>query len=533
MGIFRKVGEQVTDLTRYIFPARLGSAIRSWMPRAFTFSFWTDRRPTSSEVNYKLTRELYRNEGEHNLGSGFAKPIVDLQVGFIGIPVAATEDETMNDFLNECLGSFWVEEIQQMLRDSIRDSKTIVRIQRPDILDPLMTIDEAEHCTLEIIPPELVDIERDIRNKRIITRAVIRHTFLFVKDEGDPASGQDPTTEEHDVIEIIDQKTYRFFDQTDNKWLTNMQSNNPDGFVPLLEIYNEWDSALQSGQSDFESVLPFMTAFHDVLRQGLTAHKYHSTPKVVMKLGDVAPFIKNNFPEAVDPQTGEIMPHAEISWRGREILFLQQNDDMTFLEAKSVLGDTNTLLEFLIDCICIASQTPEWAFMRVKSGTANSDRNAQTVPFLKKIERKRRAFQKPIQELLKMVLVMSNQIPVRAKLSWEMVRVDDLVVYAQAFQQMVMGLEVAVDRGEISNETYMKMIKEFLPAMKSISQETKDIEADKKKAADEAAKAQAALPPAPLITPSLGPNPRHPIGAHIALPPPPNQPKTAKPAAGG
>jgi hypothetical protein len=525
MNIFRKVGEQVTDLTRYIFPARLGNTLRSWLPRSFTFSFWTDKRPTSSEVNYKLTRELYRNDGDLNLGAGFAKPMIDLQVGFIGIPVASTEDETMNDFLNDCLSNFWVDEIQQMLRDSIRDSKTVVRVQRPDILDPLMTLDEAEHCALEIVPPELVDIERDMRNKRVIERAVIRHIFTVVKDEGNPATGTDPTTEEHDVLEIIDQNSFRYYDQTDNKWLTSMQAPNRWGFVPLLEVYNEWDSALQSGQSDFEAVLPFMQAFNDVLKQGLTAHKYHSTPKVVMKLGDVAPFIKNNFPEAVDPTTGEIMPHAEISWRGREILFLQQQDEMAFLEAKSVLGDTNTLLEFLIDCICVASQTPEWAFLRVSSGTANSDRNAQTVPFLKKVERKRRAFQRPIQELLKMVLVMSNQIPTRAKLSWEMVRVDDLVVYAQAFQQLVMGLEVAVDRGQISEETYKRMLKEFLPAMKSIEQEQKDIEADKKKAADEAAKAQAALPQ-PLVSPSLSPNPRHPISAHLSpqlQPVPPGQ----------
>jgi hypothetical protein len=217
-----------------------------------------------------------------------------------------------------------------------------------------------------------------------------------------------------------------------------------------------------------------MRAFSEVLGQGLQAHKYHSTPKVVMSLSDVAPFIKNNFPEAVNPETGEIMPYAEISWRGREILFLQTGDSMEFLEATSVLGDTTILLEFLIDCICIASQTPEWAFMRVSSGTANSDRNAQTVPFLKKIDRKRRDFTKPFQELLKMVMVANGFIPVRAELSWEIVRPDDLVVMTQAFQQLVMGLEVAVARGEISDETYRRMIKQFLPAMKTTQQEEKD-----------------------------------------------------------
>jgi len=479
--MMRWVSEQISDLTRSLtFPIRWGaSSLRSFGQR-FSFSFWSDRRPIRSTVNYSLTRQLYRNDGDICLGSGFAKPIVDLQVGFIGIPVVSTENEDTNDFLNECITDHWADEIQQMFRDAMRDSKTVVRVRRPDILDPLMTLDEAEHCALEIVPPELVQIERNPRNKSIIERAVIRHTMLFVKDKGNPSTGQDPTVEEHDVLEILTRENFRFWDQTDDVWLDDLTAANRYGFVPLLEVYNEWDSSLGSGQSDYETVLPFMEAFHDVLKQGLQAHKYHSTPKVVMKLRDVAPFIKNNFPEAVDPNTGEIMPHAEISWRGREILFLQEGEEMMFLEARSVLGDTNALLEFLIDCICIASQTPEWAFMRVSGGTANSDRNAQTVPFLKKVERKRKGFQKPIQELLKMVLVMSNLIPVRARLSWEVARADDLVVYMQSFQQLVMGLEVAVERGEISDETYRRMIKPFLPAMKAIKQEAKDAEKNMK-----------------------------------------------------
>ena len=237
----------------------------------------------------------------------------------------------MNDFLNECLNNFWIDEIQQLLRDSLRDSKIVVRLQRPDILDPLMTINEAEHGALELIPPESCDIERNARNKRIIERAVVRHKLLIVKDPGNPAQGRDPITEEHDILEIITRDDYRFFDQTEQEWISELSAVNPWGFVPLLEVYNEWDASLNGGQSDLETPLPFMRAFNDVLNQGLQAHRYHSTPKVVMKLNDVAPFIKNNFPEAVDQETGQILPHAEISWRGREILFLQQGDEMAFL----------------------------------------------------------------------------------------------------------------------------------------------------------------------------------------------------------
>jgi len=474
--ILHSVGEQIGDVTRSLFPLRWGSSsIRTW-GRLFGIRFWPTTQPfaLNTTVNYDYTRQLYRNEGENCLGTGFAKPIIDLQVGFMGLPIANTENESTNDFLNECLNNFWIDQIQQMFRDSLRDSKVIVRLQRPDILDPLMTLDEAEHGALELIAPETCDVERNLRNKRIIERAVIRHKMLFVTNPGSVTQGVDPTTEEHDVLEIIDRQRYSFFDQTTDSWLDDMAAPNRWGFVPLLEVFNEWDASLQGGQSDLETPLPFMKAINDVLSQGLQAHKYHSTPKVVLKLQDVAPFIKNNFPEAVDQDTGAILPHSEISWRGREILFLQVGDEMAFLEARSVLGDTTSLLEFLIDCVCVASQTPEWAFMRVTGGTANSDRNAQTVPFLKKIERKRRMFTSAVQDLLKMIMAANELIPVRAKLSWEIVRPDDLVVETQAFQQLVMGLEVAVARGEISDETYRRMIKQFLPAMKSTQQEALD-----------------------------------------------------------
>lgn len=443
--------------------------------RAVGLRFWPQSHPAAegTVVNYDFCRQLYRNSGDQAFGGGFAKPIVDLQVGFIGLPFASTEDEAIDDFLNECLQNHWADEIQQMLRDSIRDSKTIVRLRKPDIFDPLMTLEEAQHCTIEIIPPDRVDIERSLRNKNVIERAVILHRMTFVIDDGDVANGLQPQVEEHDVLEIITREDYTFFDKTTNEWLDNLRAPNRWGFVPCVEVFNEWDAALQGGQSDFETVIPFIKAFHDLLVQGLQAHKYHSTPKVVMTLNDVAPFVKNNFPEAL-ADDGTIKPNAEISWRGREILFIQQEDKIEFLEADSVLGDTKTLAEFLIDCICIASQTPEWAFMRVDSGSANSDRNAQTVPFIKKVDRKRRNFQHPIQQLLKMVLVVTGEIPIKAKLTWEVVRVDDQMIEMQAFQQLVMGLEVAAQRGEISDATYRKMMRQFIPVMKRSDQEAKD-----------------------------------------------------------
>jgi len=489
------IGEMVMwtlDASRSIImaPWSTMNAIRSGI-RTFGMKFWPQGISASDlpTVNYNVTRSLYRNDGEMQFGSAFCKPIVDLQVGFMGIPMASTDNESLDDELNACLSVHWPDVLQQAFRDAMRDSKTVVKISRPDINDPLMTADEADHCQIEVVAPEKVQIEYNVANKNVIDRAMIAHEILFVTDKGNIAKGEDPEARQHDVIEIITPESYSFYDKTDEKFLDNLGRRNKYGFVPLVELFNEWDAALQDGQSEFETVRPFISAFHDLMVQGLSAHKYHSTPKVKFKLNDVSNFLRNNFPDVFDETTGRIKTGAEVNWQGREIAFFAPDEDAAFIEAKSVLGDTKTLAEFLIDCICIASQTPEWAFMRVDSGSANSDRNAQTVPFVKKIDRKRVMFAKPIQRLLKMAQVMQGRIPVLPTITWEMIRADDEVVFWQGFQQLVMGLEVAHQAGEISDETYMKMLRQFLPQMKSSGLERRQADKDKAKRIEEAQKA--------------------------------------------
>src|SRR5262245_39808430 len=250
--------------------------------RIWGTKFWVDKHPTTegTTANYPYLRSLYNNSGENGYGGGFAKPIIDLEVAFMGIPVASTDDDSLNDFLNDCLHKYWTSEVQQMFRDAMRDSKTIVRLRRPDVLDPLMTLDEADHGVIEVIVPERVEIIRNPSNKRIIDQCNIAHRMLFVTEDADPKNGQEAQTEEHEVLEVITRAEYRFYDQTEKKELTNLAAENRWNFVPILEVDNEWDSAYQGGRSDLETVIPFIDAFHDVVAQTLQAHRYHSTPKV-------------------------------------------------------------------------------------------------------------------------------------------------------------------------------------------------------------------------------------------------------------
>lgn len=422
-------------------------------------------------VDYDSARQLYRNDGDANLGSGFCRPIIDLAVEYIGLPSASVENEVIDDELNTCLHTYWADKIQQLLRDAMRDSKTIVRIRQPSGDDPLMTAIEREHCQLEIIVPERVRLIRDPQNKNIVNEAIVNHRIVMVDDPGDPFSGIEPSESEHEIIETITPDDFTYFDRTADVILTEWSRPNTWGFVPLVEVWNEFDAALNGGQSDLEGVYPFVRAFHDAFAQTLQAHKYHSTPKIKFKLNEVGQFLKNNFPDAFDPATGRLKAQSEISWTGKEMVFLEADEDMGFVEAKSVLGDSIHLLNFIFQCICVASETPHWAFMKIDAGDANQAQNAQTVPFTKKIERKRRGFADPIQQLLKMYLVIIGLVPVRPSITWDTIQPQDQVQSATAMQQIIMGLEVAAQRGIISDTTYREMLRNFIPMMKNPTEE--------------------------------------------------------------
>ena len=473
MGWWQRVSEQ-------IWPA--------WGPLGFTglrsrfkveggTFFGVGPRYENTVITYDTARGLYSNiRADTNLGAFFCKPIVDLQVDFIGHPTASTDQENLDDFLNACLHDHWADALHQVLRNAIRDSKTIVRIQQDEIGgNPLLTSEEAEHCRLEVVDPERVTIIREETNNQRITEAIIKHDIEMLEEPPDFINGQMPKYKKHEILEIITVDKFRYYDTTDRVELTEWNQDNIWGFIPLVEVWNEYDSTLKGGQSDLEQVWPLIHAFHDVICQGLQAHKYHSVPKVKLKLQDVQPFLKNNFPQVLD-ENGKVNANATVTWKGKEIIFLQAEEDAEFLEARSVLGDTKQLADFLVDLICIASGTPRWAFMDVEAGSANQANNAQTLPWAKKILRKRKMFQESIQELLKMVMVITNETPVAPKLTWEIIRVEDQVAHNQALQMLVMGLEVAAQRKIISDATYREMVRQFIPNMKNPTQEEKDAE---------------------------------------------------------
>jgi hypothetical protein len=457
----RRIGEQVTSLLR---------AVGAW-----GHNFWSNKSVVNQVVDHELARELYRNSNsQYNLAAGFCRRIIDGTVEFMGMPRCSSDDEDLDDWLNESIQEWWTDEIQQIIRNATRDSKTVVRIAPFDWLDdPLISAEDSDRIRFEVIEPERVRVYYNPFNSEIADQAVITHMIPFLEDDLEDRVQTDPFNEPtetiHEVIEIIDRDRIRYYDKREGEWLDEFEQANTWGFVPVLEIHNEWDETAGRGQSDLEACFPFIVAFHDVMRQSLEAHGYHSVPKVKFKVDDVLTFLKNNWPGSFDEE-GNFS--GEINWQGKEILFMQSEEDAEFLEAESILGDSKTLLEFLFDCICIASETPGWVLMRTEQGANES----APIAFVKKIIRKRNSFKRNFQKLFKMALVMSGRRPIHVKMAWDTVRPEDEAANMQAFQEKVMGLEVAAQRKIISDQTYRAEIRPFLKSMKGPQQEESDAE---------------------------------------------------------
>lgn len=444
---------------------------------------------SGSKVNYEKARQLYRNDGRgFNLGGGFCRPIIDNTVAFMGLPRATSGDEIIDDYLNSCIETYWAPQLQELFRNATRDSHAIVRFRRSESRgNPLVTQEEAQAGYLEVIAPERCSIYYDIQDRRRIELVVIVHEVdEIAEEERDRHSRQQgmygmPRTDVHTIVEEITPEKYTYYDQTAGEYLNDWEEPNDWGFVPIWEVFNEADDSVGGGQSDLEAVYPFVRAFHDVLGQALQAHGYHSVPKAKFKVNEIEQFLANNFPDSFESDaSGEPILgsfNGEVNWKGVEMLFLGAtgDEDVEFLEARSVLGDSKTLLDFLLDCICVASETPKWAFM-LDVGAADK---GESLPFMKKIERKRIGFQQSVQMLCKMALRAEMLPPTTVPLAWPEITTESLVTKMQALQQLVMALEVAAERQLISDTTARETLRLYLPAMKSPTEEAADAESNK------------------------------------------------------
>ena len=426
-------------------------------------------------VDYKKARDLYYNRDErYKLGAGFAKPIINTLAGFMGTPKFACEDKLAQEELDLFIKNL-KSKMQRTHQKNLIDGEVFIRLINKKS-NPKLYPENSKGTTLDyiLIPPELI-----------------------------PAGGIefDPITGEYSAITIlsrnkwIDEKgnkqEYIFRQRlTANEITTTIEGNapkglksktepNPWGFIPIIHFKNESDETELHGYSELEPIEPFLKAYHDVMIHAITGSKMHSTPKLKFKLKDVEKFLRDNFPSAFNDMKQQKDIRLDIS--GKQILLMQDEDDASFIECTSAIGDTATLLQFLFYCIIDTSEVPEFAFgVHISSSQASTKEQGPILT--RRIERKREQVETSWLMFARMALSMISSISGKnyksynVEIKWDTVMDKDEQSEAQTLYVITQALSNALDSNIISIQSAVDYLAKYIDTMEKWEQEKYKIE---------------------------------------------------------
>jgi len=411
----------------------------------------------SSRVDYTLARQLYHNtHDDYKLGAGFAKPIVNTLAGFMGVPRFHSKDEEAQQVLDDHVNR-WVSRMQRVHQLTLRDGDCFVMLANLALDDPLYP-DEKTGIDVIIIPPEQVaDIEIDP-----LTRKPIAYTI-----QG--RNKWDNGVREYTVTQRITADKVTVLVEGDAPpGLVSEERPNPWGFIPIVHFKNEPEETELFGTSELEAVEPYLKAYHDVMLHAIQGSKMHSTPRLKLKLKDVQSFLQNNFPEALAAvQRGE---PAKIDLRGHELLIFTDEEDASFIEARSTIGDAEALLKLLFYCIVDISEVPEFAF-GVHTPSSHASVKEQMPLLIRRVARKREMVTEYWQLLARMLLVMYSKATGKkfdsydVMITWDAVMERDEKEFAETVKTIVDALNTALQGGFISLEAAVNLLKQYVETM--------------------------------------------------------------------
>lgn len=428
-----------------------------------------------TKIKKNDARALYFNTNPMlNKGAFLARPIVDSTADYIGIPRLSTQNDDTDVIINNWVTKFWKKQLWEMYKNSLREADTWVRLRKP-FPSPLISSVEEDVIELEVydsdrVTPYYNPVTNQLSRVEILTKVYIEDAPF------DPnliyATGLSTHGREHEIIEIVTPNQFMYYDATEATYLDEYTIINDWGFVPLVQVFNDFDSALNGGVSELETVFPFFHILHELITQTQIAFKNVASPKLKFKLADVSTFLSNNFPDSyVDGKfTGK------VSWKNSDIFFLEDNDDAEFIIADMGINDASIFMEFIIDCICIASETPQSMIYRA-GGEGLSDNN-EYERFKVKINRKRAGVEEYISTIIKMALKIDGKDPLAPGMTWDPIQLADLLTEAQAINSIVTAAEVANRAKTISRRTYRAKIKPFFPDMLNDAAEDEAIQND-------------------------------------------------------
>ncbi|NPV52202.1 MAG: phage portal protein [Firmicutes bacterium] len=418
-------------------------------------------RLDSSRVDYRRAKALYNNtDDNYKLGAGFAKPVINTAVGFMGVPRFRSEDEEAQAVLDDFFGAN-VSRMQQTHRDALRDGDCFVWVTREEADNAILYPEVKTRLVYNIIPPEQVSqVIRDPITRQV-KEYVLYSEHVWLDDSGIQRRARvtQRISKERRVIRVEG-------DMPPD--ITPGEEDNPWGFIPIVHFKNEGDETEEFGRSDLEPIEPFMKAYHDVMLHAIQGSKLHSTPRLKLRLKDISAFLARNFgvlnPEEFTRKGGS------INLDGHELLFFADDEDADFVEVKSAIGDAEPLLKLLYYCIVDTSETPEFAF-GVHTPSSLSSVKEQMPILIRRVARKREHFTESWQLLARVVLAMTAQAEGKrfstyaTTLEWDVIDPRDGKEVAEELNLITQSLNTALQGGFISLDAAAQFLAQYIGTM--------------------------------------------------------------------
>lgn len=353
----------------------------------------------SSKVDYTLARELYHNTNDdYKLGAGFAKPIINTLAGFMGAPHFKCADEGVQEVVDDYTEA-WLSRMMRTQQLSLRDGDCYAMLLNLEGNDPLYPEYKGSRLDYILIPPEQMT--------DIILDPLTGYPVKYIRQYKDKWKDDGGTEREYQVKQEISKEGVEITVSGDtpaevvSKWVDWNW-----GFIPIEHFKNEAEESEKFGSSELEAVEPYLKAYHDVMLHALQGSKMHSTPRLKLKLANVAEFIKNNFgQDTLDAiNKGD---QANVDLTGHELVLLQSEDDAEFIEVTSATGNAEGLLQLLFYCIVDVSEVPEFAF-GVHTPSSHASVTEQMPILIRRVARKREQVTENWQRVVRMILAITS-----------------------------------------------------------------------------------------------------------------------------
>ena len=419
----------------------------------------------TTRTNYEKARALYANTlRQYKLGAHFAKPVVNTNAGFTGVPDFRHPSDQVTQALADQF-RVWGAQCLLANRNTFRDGDCYARLDYQASRFEL----EDKQFRIRLLPPQWCEPEVNPLTG-YLQQFTVRYP-VQIKD----ADGRKST---YTLVEVLTPSTrsVQFAESDRSRLPADVLAQyevegepNAWGFIPVVWFRNEHEDNALFGTSDLEALEPLFKAYHETMLVGHQGIQLFARPKAKLKVRDVNAFMAANFPGW--------RPGQQVNFKGRDLLVFKAsagptdaNEDADYMTAPSGTEGVQILLELTFYCIVQSSQVPEFVLgTAVASSKASVD--TQMLPFQKAIERKRGMVGEPYLELAHMYLAMANKVgdlsvpKGKLELVWPEMTPKDETALATVITQLTNAFSVAVEAKLISPQSAVDFLGTYVDTM--------------------------------------------------------------------